>query len=77
KKWRLINRLLHDLHTPHLTIARYPLNTGTLEGINNKIKLIKRMGYGYRDTDYFFIKDKSGFPRKAAMNHIFPTPGML
>ncbi|MEZ8945389.1 transposase, partial [Vibrio sp. 10N.247.311.12] len=33
--------------------ASYPLNTCTLEGINNKIKLIKRMGYGYRDTDYF------------------------
>ncbi|WP_281188953.1 transposase, partial [Vibrio harveyi] len=29
--------------------ATYPL-----EGINNKIKLIKRMGCGYRDTDYFF-----------------------
>ncbi|MEZ9699198.1 transposase [Vibrio sp. 10N.261.46.E12] len=28
----------------------YPLNTSTLEGINNKIKLIKRMGGGYRDT---------------------------
>ncbi|MCW0468631.1 hypothetical protein OH492_02145 [Vibrio chagasii] len=27
------------------------------------------MGYGYRDTDYFFLKIKSGFPRKAAMNH--------
>ncbi|EIK4819117.1 transposase, partial [Vibrio parahaemolyticus] len=25
--------------------ASYPLNTCTLEGINNKIKLIKRMGY--------------------------------
>ncbi|MBE4354923.1 transposase, partial [Vibrio parahaemolyticus] len=31
--------------------ASYPLNTCTLEGINNKIKLIKRMGYGYRDSD--------------------------
>ncbi len=29
--------------------ANYPLNTCTLEGINNKIKLIKRMGYGYRE----------------------------
>ncbi|MBE4375971.1 transposase, partial [Vibrio parahaemolyticus] len=42
----------------------YPLNTCTLEGINNKIKLIKRMGYGYRDTDYFFLKIKAAFPGK-------------
>lgn len=44
--------------------AVYPLNTCTLEGINNKIKLIKRMGYGYRDTDYFFLKIKAAFPGK-------------
>jgi len=44
--------------------ASYPLNTCTLEGINNKIKLIKRMGYGYRDTDYFFLKIKAAFPGK-------------
>ncbi|WP_337220375.1 transposase, partial [Vibrio parahaemolyticus] len=42
----------------------YPLNTCTLEGINNKIKLIKRMGYGYRDIDYFFLKIKAAFPGK-------------
>ncbi|TKB50079.1 transposase, partial [Ferrimonas aestuarii] len=33
-----------------------------LEGMNNKIKLIKRMAYGYRDTEYFFLKIKSAFP---------------
>ena len=44
--------------------ASYCLNTCTLEGINNKIKLIKRMGYGYRDTDYFFLKIKAAFPGK-------------
>jgi transposase len=44
--------------------ASYPLNTYTLEGINNKIKLIKRVGYGYRDFDYFFLKIKAAFPGK-------------
>ena len=44
--------------------ASYHLNTCTLKGINNKIKLIKRMGYGYRDTDYFFLKIKAAFPGK-------------
>ncbi|WP_370277252.1 transposase, partial [Pontibacterium sp.] len=32
------------------------------EGINNKIKVIKRMAYGYRDTEYFFLKIKAAFP---------------
>ncbi|WP_418329637.1 transposase [Ruminococcus sp.] len=25
-----------------------------LEGFNNKIKVAKRIGYGYRDDDFFF-----------------------
>ncbi len=33
-----------------------------LEGINNKIKVIKRMAYGYRDDDYFFLKIRAAFP---------------
>ncbi|WP_083318483.1 ISL3 family transposase [Thalassotalea crassostreae] len=45
--------------------AKYRLNTCTLEGMNNKIKLIKRMAYGYRDSEYFFLKIKAAFPGKA------------
>jgi transposase len=36
-----------------------------LEGMNKRIKVIKRMAYGYRDTDYFFLKIKAAFPGKA------------
>ena len=42
--------------------CRYPLHTGRLEGINNKIKVIKRMAYGFRDDDYFILKVKGAFP---------------
>lgn len=42
--------------------ARWPLNTSVLEGINNRIKVIKRMAYGYRDDEYFFLKIKNAFP---------------
>lgn len=42
--------------------VRWPMHTGQLEGINNRIKVIKRMAYGYRDTDYFFLKIRSAFP---------------
>lgn len=34
--------------------ARYNISTGKLEGFNNRIKVAKRIGYGYRDDDYFF-----------------------
>jgi len=46
-----------------LSHCRYPLHTSMLEGINNKIKVIKRMGYGYRDDGYFFLKVMAAFPR--------------
>jgi len=45
-----------------LSHCRYPLHTGLLEGINNKIKVIKRMAYGYRDDAYFFLKIRAAFP---------------
>ena len=34
--------------------AVYPISTGKLEGFNNKIKVAKRIGYGFRNDDYFF-----------------------
>ena len=34
--------------------AIYSISTGKLEGFNNKIKVAKRIGCGYRD-DYFFF----------------------
>jgi len=44
-----------------LASAKYPLNTSVLEGMNNKIKVIKRTAYGFRDTQYFFLKIKHAF----------------
>jgi len=32
--------------------------------MKNKIKFMKRMGYGYRDTEHFFLKFKAAFPEK-------------
>jgi len=45
--------------------AQFRMNTSVLEGMNNKIKVIKRMAYGYRDSEYFFLKIKAAFPGKA------------
>ena len=47
-----------------LASARFPIHTSVLEGVNNKIKVIKRMAYGYRDKAYFFLKIKAAFPGK-------------
>jgi transposase len=38
----------------------YPIDSGKLEGMNNKIKVIKRIAYGFRDDDYFILKIKQG-----------------
>ncbi len=45
-----------------LAHCRYPLGTNLIEGINNKIKLIKRIAYGFRDDAYFFLKIRAAFP---------------
>ena len=34
--------------------AKHQISTGKLEGFNNKIKVAKRIGYGYRNDDHFF-----------------------
>jgi len=36
-----------------LSYFDHRINNGQAEGINNKIKVMKRAGYGYRDMDYF------------------------
>jgi len=37
----------------------FPISTGPLEGINNKIKTMKRQAYGFRDLDFFKLKIKA------------------
>ena len=34
--------------------AKHKINTARLEGFNNRIKVAKRIAYGYRDDEYFF-----------------------
>ena len=33
-----------------------PISTGKVEGINNKIKVMKRVAYGFRDERYFQLR---------------------
>jgi transposase len=51
-----------------LNHADYPIGTSDLEGVNTKIKLIKRRAYGYHDAQYFGLKVKQAFPGKNSTN---------
>ena len=39
----------------------YSIHTGKLEGVNNKIKVIKRKAYGFHDLRYFTLKIYQAF----------------
>ena len=34
----------------------HSISTGPLEGINNKVKVLNRMAYGYRDDEFFGLR---------------------
>ncbi len=55
-------RNLNQRITGVIAHCHWPLHTSLLEGINNKIKVIKRMAYGFRDDAYFFLKIRQAFP---------------
>jgi transposase len=39
-----------------LNYFHYPISSGKLEGINNKVGCLKRAAYGYRDHTFFLLK---------------------
>ena len=50
-----------------LRAGHYGFTTNRLEGVNNKIKVAKRIAYGFRDLEYFFLKIKGMLPGKTAI----------
>lgn len=50
-----------------LNAGRFGYTTNRLEGVNNKIKVIKRTAFGYRDLEYFFLRIKAALPGKYAV----------
>lgn len=49
-------RLLSNHFEGIIAHATYDISAGKIEGINNKIKTLRRQGYGYPDDEYFFLK---------------------
>jgi len=39
-----------------LNYFHFPISSGKLEGINNKVGCLKRAAYGYRDDAFFVLK---------------------
>lgn len=50
------SRLLNNHFEGIIAHATCDISAGKIEGINNKIKTLRRQAYGYRDDEYFFLK---------------------
>ena len=49
-------KLLDEHFSGIIAHATYQISAGKIEGINQKIKTLRRHGYGYPDDEYFFLK---------------------
>lgn len=57
-------RRLRQFEEGILNHCDHAIGTSPLEGVNNKIKVIKRQAYGFHDRDYFALKVKQACPGK-------------
>lgn len=57
---RRLKRYAHGI----LNHCHYPIHTSRLEGVINKIKVIKRKAYGYHDNRYLTLKVKQAFAKE-------------
>jgi transposase len=51
-----------------LNHCKHRMHTSRIEGVNNKIKVIKRVAYGFHDPEYFALKVKQAFPGRPGDN---------
>jgi len=50
--YQMVQKYLYGI----LSFFKYRITNSIAEGLNNKIKVLKRMAYGYRDPEYFKLK---------------------
>ncbi len=53
---RKFANMIADHKVGILNYFNFPVTTGPVEGIDNKIKVLKRKAYGYRDVEYFKLR---------------------
>lgn len=67
-------RLLDNHFEGIIAHATYDISAGKIEGVNNRIKTLRRQGYGYPDDDYFFLKlfdaSRKGYVRNPVAERI-------
>jgi len=51
-----VARTLAGYRTGLLNYFKHYITSAAVEGLNNKIKTLKRMAYGFRDTEYFKLR---------------------
>ena len=56
KHFLWFRRLISSHFEGIIAHAFFQISSGKIEGINQKIKTLRRHGYGYPDDDYFFLK---------------------
>lgn len=63
---KAFNKMIQTRMEGIVSRVRYPTSNGPLEGCNTMIKTVRRQAYGFRDTQYFFLKlwDRSRWRRK-------------
>jgi transposase len=56
KQLSKVAKTLGGYRTGLLNYFKHPITSAMVEGINNKIKTLKRQAYGFRDTEYFKLR---------------------
>lgn len=68
-------RLLDSHFEGIIAHASLPISSGRIEGINNKIKTLRRQAYGFPDDEYFFLKlidsSRRGYVRNPVSHKLF------
>lgn len=72
----IFRRILDEHFEGIIAHATFNISAGRIEGINNKIKTLRRKGYGYPDDDYFFLKlfdvSRKPYIRNPSSHNVYP-----
>ena len=61
-------RTLERYHYGIVNHCKHRIHTSKIEGVNNKIKVVKRIAYGFHDLKYFALKVKQALPGRPEDN---------
>lgn len=56
RKFKTLANTIERHRSRLVSYFRHRISTGPLEGLNNKIKVLKRQAYGFRDMEYFRLR---------------------